>query len=229
MNWKLRIGLLALFLIVAASTRGWWIPALGWGLVSDSGPCKPDLILVDNLEPDYLAFEKAAELERIDGARMVLVPVTADGRDSKKPGLVASGVADVMIRAARLQSTEILPFRQIEPLTLNTARQVAAFLKPRRDIRSVLVVTDGFRSRRTQMIYSSVFSKIGISTYTCPVWGTKHPDNWAATWHGRQEVLLQYLKLFYYEIILLKLANPENEVPHARRLSTGRTLDSVGR
>lgn len=201
-TWTLRIGLLAIFLALAVSTRGWWVPALGWGLVSRSGPCKPDLIVVDNLEPSYLDFEKAAELEKIDGAKIVLVPVTAATPASNRPGLVSGGVAEVMIRAARLQSTVILPFREIEPYTLNAARQVAAFLKARSDIHSVLVVTEGFRSRRTQLVYSRVLGKIGVAVDTYPVWGTKRPETWAATWHGREEVFLQYLKLFYYKAVV---------------------------
>jgi hypothetical protein len=176
---------------------------MGWGLVTDSGPCKPDLILIDNLEPDYLLFEKAEELRKHDRAAMVLVPVVASGRDPEKPGLVPRGVAEVMIRVARLESTELLPFREIEPMTLNAARQVGEFLKSRPNIRSVLVVTDGFRSRRTQLVYSRVLGKSGVVVYTFPVWGTQRPENWATTWHGRQEVMLQYLKLLYYKILVL--------------------------
>jgi hypothetical protein len=201
-TWKLRLGLLGSLLILVVFTRGSWVPAIGWGLVRDSGPCKPDLILIDNLEPDYLLFEKAEELRRIDGAGMVLVPVKASGEHPGKPDRVPGEVAGVMIRVSRLQSTEILPIAEIEPITLNAARQVGEFLRSKPGIRSVLVVTDGFRSRRTYLTYSHVLGKLGVVVYTFPVWGIERPENWATTWHGRQKVGLQYLKLLYYYIFV---------------------------
>lgn len=202
-TWKLRLGLVCFLLILAAATRAWWVPAIGWGLVMDSGPCKPDLIVVDNLDRDYLVFEKAGQLKNIDGARIVLVPVKASGQDPDKSGLVPREIAKVMIRAARIESTELLPIREIEPITLHAALQVGEFVKSKPAIRSVLVVTDGFRSSRTQLIYSHVLGKMGVAVFTCPVWGAQRPENWASTWHGRQTVFLQYLKLLYYKILVL--------------------------
>jgi hypothetical protein len=101
-----------------------------------------------------------------------------------------------------LGPVELLPIREIEPITLNAALQVGDFLQSYPNIRSVLVVTDGFRSRRTQMIYNHVLGKLGVEVHTCPVWGTKRPENWTATWHGIQTVVLQYLKLCYYAIFI---------------------------
>jgi hypothetical protein len=201
-TWKLRLGVVGLLVILGAATRAWWVPAIGWGLVTDSGPCKPDLIVVDNLDRDYLVFEKAGELKKIDGARVVLVPVKAYGDDSREPDLVPREIAKVMIRAARLQSPVLLPIREVEPITLHAALQVRRFVKSKPAIRSVLVVTDGFRSRRTQLIYSHVLGKMGVAVFTCPVWGAQRPENWASTWHGRQTVFLQYLKLSYYKIVV---------------------------
>ena len=201
-TWKLRLGLLGFLLILVVPTRGSWVPAIGWGLVRDSGPCKPDLILIDNLESDYLLFEKAEELQRIDGPGMVLVPVKASGEDPGKPDRVPGKIAEVMIRVSRLQSAEILPFAEIEPVALNAALQVGEFLRSKPNIRSVLVVTDGFRSRRTYLIYSHVLGELRVVVYTLPAWGIERPENWATTWHGRQKVVLQYLRLLYYSILV---------------------------
>jgi len=202
-TWKLRLAILSLVLILAMTTRGWWGPAIGWGLVTDSGFCEPDLILIDNLDIDYLLFEKAEELMKHCGAATVLVPVTASGQDPERPGLVPRGIAEVMIRVAHLESTELLPIREIEPITLNAARQVGEFLKSRPDVHSVLIVTGGFKSKRMQLIFSSVLGQMGVVAYCFPVWGTKRPENWTASWHGVQEVLLQYLKLAYYRALVL--------------------------
>ncbi|MGC9195912.1 MAG: hypothetical protein ACP5IL_10715 [Syntrophobacteraceae bacterium] len=43
-------------------------------------------------------------------------------------------IAQIMIRQARLQPCRILAFRQVEPFTLNVARQVGGFVKSHPDI-----------------------------------------------------------------------------------------------
>ncbi|MGC8490541.1 MAG: hypothetical protein ACP5SH_02275 [Syntrophobacteraceae bacterium] len=201
-TWKLRFLLSVLFLGLIFLARSWWIPAAGRGLVSGPGPGKPDLILVDNLVSDYGLFKKAAELMRGDGVKMVLVPVRSSNRDPDEPDRMAGEITQIMIRDARLPSCRLLPFRQAEPFTLHVARRVGRFLQSRREIHSVLIVTEGFRSRRTRLVYGRVLGKFGVKVCTYPVWGSRVPESWAKTWHGRQEVLLQYLKLLYYEFLL---------------------------
>jgi hypothetical protein len=36
-----------------------------------------------------------------------------------------------------------------------------------------------------------------------PVFGTTTPENWTGTWHGIQDVALQFLKLSYYRMYVL--------------------------
>ncbi len=204
-TWKLRFVLAALLFLLLAVTRGWWIPAIGRGLVSEAGSCKPDAILVDNLVSDYSLFEKAGELRKPGDPRMVLVPVRSSDTDPDKPDPLAREIAEAMIRQARLQPCQLLPFRGVEPFTLNVALQVGRFIKSRPDIHSIMVVTEAFRSRRTLLVYGRVLGKLGVSGCTYPVWGARQPETWAATWHGRQDVLLQYLKLVYYESLLFHL------------------------
>jgi hypothetical protein len=201
-TWKLRLGLAALLVLLAVATRGGWIPAIARGLVAQPGPCRPDVIVVDNLVSDYMLFKKAGALGKLEGARMVLVPVRSSGKDPDKPDAVTGEIAAVMVRQARLQPCRFLPFREVEPFTLNVARQVGRFIRAHPDIHSVMVVTQALRSRRTRLVYGRVLGKLGVAVCTYPVWGTRRPEAWAATWHGRQEVVLQYLKLFYYELLL---------------------------
>lgn len=201
-TWKLRLLVSALLLGLFFFTRAWWIPAIGRGLVSEPGPGKPDLILVDNLVSDYKLFKKAGELMKDDGVRMVLVPVRSSHWDPDEPDRMAGEITQIMIRDARLPACRLLPFRQAEPFTLHVARRVGRFLQSHRDIHSVLIVTEGFRSRRTRLVYGRVLGKFGVTVCTYPVWGSRGPKSWAKTWHGRQEVVLQYLKLLYYEFLM---------------------------
>lgn len=201
-TWKLRLLMAVLLLGLLITTSGWWIPALGWSLVCSSVIEKPDLILIDNLDSDYLLFEKAADMKRRGTCNRVLIPVMAAGQDTEKPCLVALGIADLMIRLTRLEGVEIFPITEAEPITLNMARQVGDYLKGG-DVRTVLILTPGFKSRRIHLIFSKVLGKAGIETYCLPVWGSHRPANWASSCHGIQEVFLQYAKLAYYRLWVL--------------------------
>lgn len=201
MTWKLRLGLPILIMALMAATAPWWVPFLGSSLVCDSGiePC--DVILIDNQDPNYLLFEKAEELRKNVGAKCVLILLQASGHDPEKPGLVPVGIAEVMIRVARLESAVLLPIQQSEPITLNVARQVAEYLR-KTHTKKVLIVAPGFRSRRTQLTFQKALGEVGIDVRCFPVWGTKSPENWTATWHGIQSVLLQHVKLAYYRLLV---------------------------
>ena len=52
-TWRFRLPAVALLPTLPIATRGWWVPALGWSLVSNSGIETPDLILIDNLDRNF--------------------------------------------------------------------------------------------------------------------------------------------------------------------------------
>lgn len=201
-TWKFRLLVVALLLILPAATYQWWVPALGWSLVSDSGIEKPDLILIDNLDTNYLLFEKAGDMKRRGLNVSVLVPVSASGKDPERPGLVARRIVEVMIEVAHLDGVELLPIQETEPITLNVARQVSEHLKGS-NVGTVLILTSGFKTKRIHLIFSRILGEQGIDTYCLPVWGTHKPETWASTWHGIQEVFLQHAKLAYYRLWVL--------------------------
>lgn len=107
-----------------------------------------------------------------------------------------------MIEVACLDRVWLLPIEESEPITLNTARQVSAFLQGT-DVRSVLILTSGFKSKRISFIFSTILEQAGIATYCLPVWGAYGPENWTISWHGIQEVFLQRVKLGYYGLCVL--------------------------
>jgi len=202
-TWKFRFVVLALFLALTLATKAWWIPGLGRTLVCSSESVTPDLIVIDNLDSDYLLFEKAAELIERGFAGKVLVPVQASGRNPGAPNLVSREIVDVMVRVAGLDRAEIFPIKQEEPITLNAARQVGEYLKGS-NVKKVLVLTSGFKSRRLHMIFKKTLGEVGIESYCLPVWGGHRPENWAQSWHGIQEVLLQFIKLGYYRVWVMQ-------------------------
>ena len=198
--WKstptLRLLLLCVLVIVPWATRDWWTPALGWSLACAGDITGSDVLLIENLEPNYLVFERAAQLQqqRHSARTLVLVQGSADGG----PGRVPAGVAAVFGRIAHLSDPELLPIQEIEPFTMNAAYQARQALL-HVGARSMTIVSPGFRSRRTLLVYRRVMEPAGIQVGCVQVWGTTDPENWTHTWHGIQEVLLQVVKLAYYE------------------------------
>jgi hypothetical protein len=200
-TWKLRLGLLAVGVVTIWLTSGWWTVAIARSLVCDASLAPSDAILVENFDPDYLLFERATQLRRAGLAARVLVPVHTDP-STQEPNDVALGIADVMARISRIGSIEVVPIREVEPITLNAARDVQRFLD-REHIRSVVVVTQLFRSRRSALIYASTLGNAGIAVRCEPVQGSRGVDTWTRSWHGIQGVVEQWLKLQYYRVCVL--------------------------
>ena len=77
-------------------------------------------------------------------------------------------------------------------------------LRGDRIFQRVVVVAPDFRSRRSLLVYSRVFGPAGISTGCFPVFGRRTTSNWADSWHGLQEVGLQFLKLQFYRFYVFR-------------------------
>ena len=210
-TWKLRIGVLVVVILTATATRGFWTASIGRSLVCARDVAPSDLILLENFDPNYILFERAAELEKAGLAPRTLVPVRA-ARDPAVANLIFSGFAEIMARYARLDAWDVLPIQEIEPIRLNAAVQIRKRLD-RDHVRSVIVVTGGFQSRRTFLVYGSVLNEAGILLRCDPVFGQTKPEHWTATWHGMQEVAEEFVKLQYYRFWVLPFV--------ARRMSSG--------
>jgi hypothetical protein len=198
--WVLRggVGLGALCLLLFWRS---WATLVSESLVCDEQPDGTQAIVVENFDPNYLVFQRAKRLGELRPEARIIVPVQADSV-SDVPNDVALGFADVMARVSRLPRMQVVSVRHVEPITLNVARQLRRFLIDER-IASVTVVAPGFRSRRASLVYNRVLGSAGIVVRCVPVFGSRTPSNWTATWHGIQEVGEQFLKLQYYRFWVL--------------------------
>ncbi len=200
-TWKLRLGVVVLLLAIVLLTRGLWTARIGQSLVCPEQSPRSDALLLENFDPDYLVFERAATLQRAGVAGRVVVPVTAD--DFGGPNIIKKGVAELMARVARLENIEVIPIPEIEPISLHAAQAIRDYLTAQH-VGSVIVVSPGFRSRRSALVYNAAFTPAGIRLSCVPVFGTKTPEDWTDTWHGIQDVFLQYFKLEYYRFYVLR-------------------------
>jgi hypothetical protein len=200
-RWTFHLALTAGALLILALTRTVWVPGIGHALVCRQEVRPADAILIENFDQDYLLFERAAELRRAAGFPRVIVPTPASS-DVREPNLVSAGIVDVMAGVARLPSLDVIPFRAVEPITLNAAYEIRDFLQ-KEDLHSVLVVARGFRSRRASLVYGAVFGEARIASYCVPVFGQPTIETWTDTWHGVLQVAEQHVKLQYYRFYVL--------------------------
>jgi hypothetical protein len=201
-TWTFRVLVTVLLVLLVAGTRGWWERAVADGLTCREDLGRSDALLLENFDPDYLVFERASALFRDGVARRAFVAVPK-GRtdDPEAPNRISAGLAELMAQVAHLPSFQLIPVVEREPITLSVAQQLREPLM-REGVRSVTVVSPGFRSRRSVMIYATAFAP-GITVRCVPVFGLNAPTNWTRRWHGIQEVGLQFLKMQYYRFWVL--------------------------
>jgi hypothetical protein len=193
--------LLVSVILVAIWSRGAWLEAIGRSLVCAQNVAPSDLILIENFDPNYLLFERAAALQKDRIAPRALVPVQA-GRDSTMPKYISQAIVEVMARHARVAVWEMLPISEVEPITLNAAFQIRERVL-RENVKSLIVVTGGFRSQRSLLIYRAALAQRGIQVRCDPVFGLVTPARWGDTWHGIQVVAEEFVKLQYYRFYVL--------------------------
>ena len=215
-TWKLRAAIVVVVIIAGVLTHGFWATQIGGSLVCAEDLAPSDAILVENFDPRSLVFERAAALERAGVAPRVLVTVDGSG----EPGVAnafSSGLAELMARRARLRNWEVIPINGIEPISLNAAVQIRDHLAAD-PIKSLIVVTPGFRSRRSSLVYRAVLGGVGVRVHCLPVFGTRAPDRWTDTWHGIEDVGEQFFKLQYYRFYVLPLFAWKAQSATAHRL-----------
>lgn len=202
-TWKFRLALLVLIIATASVTRGLWLPRIGQDLVCAEAMNHSDVLLIENFNASYFLFERAAALHKAGLAARVVVPMHSTW-DYRETDFVSQSIIALMAQVAGIPTPEILPIRIVEPISLNTVYQIRDFLTTEH-LHSVIVVTDGLRSKRSSLIYHKVLDPAGIQVGCVPVFGQTHPHNWMQTWHGVQDVISQFLKLQYYRFYVLWL------------------------
>jgi len=119
------------------------------------------------------------------------------------PSTVSKSIAEVMARLAGLQEIEFIPIQNIEPISLNAANHIRNFLTAQH-LKSVIVLSPGFRSQRSALVYTTVLTPAGVTVGCVPVFGKETPQNWTETWHGIEDFALQFVKLQYYRFYVLR-------------------------
>jgi len=122
-TWKLRLGVMTILAINLWVSHGWGAVAVAESLVCDRSVVPSDAILGATFRSRL--GRKARNLRTSGIAERVLVPLATD---RPQPATVALGVADLMARLSRLGALEIVPVGEVEPISLNAARDIRDFM-----------------------------------------------------------------------------------------------------
>jgi hypothetical protein len=204
-SWRLSLGLLVVILATMLTSR-LWTAQIARSLTCAESLAPSDAMLVENFDPHYVLFERAAALERDGFAPVALVPVER-AYDPNVANPVWLGIAEVMARQARLRKWRAIPIGLTEPISLNAALQIRARLRAD-GVTSVIVIAPRFRSRRSLLVYRTTFGAAGIIVHCVPVPGQDSPERWTRTWHGIQEVIEEFIKLQYYRFYVIPFVSP---------------------
>ncbi len=201
-TWTFKVTSIIALVLLFYLTEPLWAHAIAESLVCTQASHveRADAILIDDFDLDYLLFERARHLQEAGLSSRVIAHVSVLANGSISP--VSQSVVDVLARQARVRNVSTVAVGDGEPISLNAAFRVRQFVTEN-GIRSVMVVTPAFRSERSMLIYRAVLEPIGVSAQCAPVFGGRTPDNWTWTWHGIQDVALQFGKLQYYRWYVL--------------------------
>lgn len=199
-TWRFRLLVFATAMAFLAASYPTWLVAIGNSLLHKQDLEPADVILLENFGTDFSVFAAAQGLVDAGYSSRVVIPVRAKGETAMR-GMVQKGFVDVMSRVAGIKQWEVLPVEHVEPVSLNVARQIAVFLESE-GVRSVLVVSPGFRSARSYLVYDSVFTPRGIRVQ-CLAASDAASDNWWHSWHGVQDTGLEFTKFLYYRFWVL--------------------------
>ena len=205
-----RAVVIALAVLGIVLARAWWLAALGRSLTCEAGSAVGEAVLLDNFDNEYGLYKWGAEFQRAGKRVLVPITVTAD-RDEEVAG---REVAAAFARVAGLSRWDMITVREQEPVSLNTASCVRDVLLRER-ITSVTLVSHGFRSRRSDLVYRTVLSERGIAMSCLPVFADRDRSSWTATWHGIEDVSLQFLKLQYYRFWVMPKHRAARRFPPA--------------
>jgi uncharacterized SAM-binding protein YcdF (DUF218 family) len=180
---------LALAVLLAAAIVGhsWWLAAIGSFLVRAEAPHQADAVVV--LGGDYygLRIIRAGELVRKGYAPFAVV---AGGEDIY--GVPESELAIALAVKRGFPRDYFVP---VEETAFSTKEEVGPILNElrRRHVRSALVVTSNFHTRRAGSIWRSRAEGIDITMVAAPD-RFYDPDAWWKTREGRKTAFYEWVK-----------------------------------
>jgi hypothetical protein len=174
--------------VLAATTRSWWLRAVSHGLMREDAPVKSEIAVVLAGDPWGSRIKKAGDLVREGYVPAALV--------SGPPGAYDLHECDLAIAFAvrhGYPAAYFVPFPNDARSTQDEAFSIIAELE-RRHIHRMLLVTSEYHTARAWRTFQSTARKLGagldIHTIGAPD-PEFHPDSW---WQSRQGEKITFME-----------------------------------
>jgi len=95
-----------------------------------------------------------------------------------------------------------IPIEPKDPITLNLARQVFEYLKPK-GYKRIILISESYHSYRSKLAFEKVFENSGIQVSAIPAELGITKDNWWKTDSGLSTTFSEFIKLIYYRLFVL--------------------------
>lgn len=192
---KAAVLVLAAITLILASHQ-LWLPLIG-----------NFLVVADPLQPADALVSLAGGQERVVYAAKLFNQGYADWLIATNMPLNVPGIRELYGELAKREATwQGVPEERIliAPGTVETTYQEALAVRQlaeERRLRSLIVVTDPYHTRRARMAFQDVFRDTGIAVMVQPVNESKYrPDSWWRTQDGLRETWTEYVKLLLYMV-----------------------------
>lgn len=200
---RARLALRAALLFLAAWPPAAWLAARALIVAGDAGG-RADAIVVLGGSASYMERTRfAAELYRSGCAPKILL--TDDGgrggwssREQRNPAFVELAAEELGRRGVPAEAVERLP--GVVTSTYDEAVSLRGYVESR-GLRSILVVTSAYHTRRARWTFSKVFAGGGVSVRLAgvqPGEQTPPPALWWLSARGWQAVAGEYVKMVCY-------------------------------
>jgi uncharacterized SAM-binding protein YcdF (DUF218 family) len=189
--------MLILLALAAALASAWWLPAAGTALEENDGPAKADIGVV--LGGDYWGdrIEKAARLVQAGYIPMALI--------SGPPGFYGMHESDLAIPFIVRQGYPAAGFVAVPHDALSTQTEALVMLAElrRRSVRSFLLITSDYHSRRAGRTFRFVGRSMG---YLPAMRVVAAPDRlfrigrWWKTREGQKAIFFEWTKTLAFAV-----------------------------
>jgi uncharacterized SAM-binding protein YcdF (DUF218 family) len=173
-------------------TAGWWLPAIGHWLAVPSRPGQADAVVVLGGSGPR-AIQHGIELYRQTQAGELWY--TGDNPTSGVP-LLSYG--ESFVRFAVQQGVPAESIHLLATTSTWEDGQAIADLARQRRVRTLVIVTNWFHSRRALCVIQRQLDNSGIGLYYDPPHGLYGPDDWWQQEDGLVAVVNELIKLVFY-------------------------------
>ena len=199
-TFRFKIFLLLFVLILLWIFRIEILESVGYFLVAQAYPTKTaDIILLEEEFDNKQAIEKCNNLYRETGAKEVWIVRLPDSTSFITEKQLEKSFRENLDTLSYKFKFNFFSYSTEHPYTYNKSMAVLDSIK-KNGYRKVILLTEGFHSKRSYKVYKKIFAPEGIDLYCETYFTIVNPTNWWQDSNGFRRVTSEYLKYIYYVV-----------------------------